>query len=188
MEGAQETQAEVQYRDIPGCPGYRVGSDGSVWSCWKRFGKPSGRGCMHMMTDRWIRLKPSSGQWGHKRVYLKGMPGLQLVHRLVLEAFVGPCPDGMEACHGPDHDPSNNRLENLRWDTHSANMRDRAKNGTDISGEGNGQAKLTAADVRDIRTIFACGGISQQALADRYGVGQTAISDIVLRRSWRSVE
>jgi len=43
------------------------------------------------------------------------------VHRLVLEAFVGPCPDGMECCHN-DGDRTNNRLENLRWDTHKNNM------------------------------------------------------------------
>jgi hypothetical protein len=47
---------------------------------------------------------------------------------LVLEAFVGPCPDGLEACHWDD-DPTNNRLSNLRWDTSIANKRDMARNG-----------------------------------------------------------
>jgi hypothetical protein len=46
------------------------------------------------------------------------------VHRLVLEAFVGPCPDGMECCH-EDGDSTNNRVDNLRWDTHEANVRER---------------------------------------------------------------
>lgn len=46
-----------------------------------------------------------------------------LVHRLVLEAFVGPCPPGMECCHG-DLDRSNAALSNLRWDTRSANTID----------------------------------------------------------------
>lgn len=50
-------------------------------------------------------------------------------HRLVLEAFVGPCPPGMEACHN-DGDPSNNALSNLRWDTKSANMLDKLLHGT----------------------------------------------------------
>ena len=59
---------------------------------------------------------------GHCRVTLPG--GIQgYVHRLVLEAFVGPAPDGMEACHN-DGDPTNNRLDNLRWDTRSANNTD----------------------------------------------------------------
>lgn len=51
-----------------------------------------------------------------------------LVHRLVLEAFVGPCPEGMEACHSDDvHD--HNQLSNLRWDTKPANAADQIANG-----------------------------------------------------------
>ena len=34
----------------------------------------------------------------------------------------------MEACHAND-DPSDNRLENLRWDTRSENLYDRVRNG-----------------------------------------------------------
>jgi hypothetical protein len=45
------------------------------------------------------------------------------IHRLVLEHFVGPCPDGMECCHG-DGNKRNNRVTNLRWDTHLNNMLD----------------------------------------------------------------
>jgi len=52
----------------------------------------------------------------------------KLVHRLVLEAFAGPCPDGMEACHG-DGDPTNNRRLNLRWDTRSSNQLDTVRHG-----------------------------------------------------------
>jgi hypothetical protein len=45
------------------------------------------------------------------------------VHTLVLEAFVGQCPSGLEGCHqnGVAWD---NRLSNLRWDTHESNMAD----------------------------------------------------------------
>ncbi|QOV97160.1 HNH endonuclease [Rhodococcus pyridinivorans] len=52
------------------------------------------------------------------------------VHRLVLEAFTGPCPDGMVGCHN-DGDTTNNRLDNLRWDTPGANNRDKRTHGTD---------------------------------------------------------
>lgn len=53
----------------------------------------------------------------------------QLVHRLVLKAFCGEPPDGMEALHG-DGDPSNNTLANLRWGTHSENQADQVAHGT----------------------------------------------------------
>lgn len=67
---------------------------------------------------------------GHLRFSVSGMGkprGQRYVHRAVLEAFVGPCPPGMECCHWDD-DPANNRLENLRWDTPSGNARDRVRN------------------------------------------------------------
>jgi hypothetical protein len=51
------------------------------------------------------------------------------VHILVLEAFIGPRPTGMEGCHWND-DPADNRLANLRWDTRSANVLDSIRNGT----------------------------------------------------------
>jgi hypothetical protein len=51
------------------------------------------------------------------------------VHRLVLEAFIGPLPDGMEVRH-LDDDPNNNHLTNLVYGTRSENMHDRVSNGT----------------------------------------------------------
>ena len=56
----------------------------------------------------------------------------RLVHHLVLEAFSGPRPDGTEACHW-DGDASNNRLSNLRWDSHLSNEADKARHGTHAS-------------------------------------------------------
>lgn len=51
------------------------------------------------------------------------------VHRLVLEAFVGPCPTEMEARH-LNGDRMDNRLENLRWGTKSENAYDKIRHGT----------------------------------------------------------
>lgn len=53
-----------------------------------------------------------------------------LIPWLVLEAFVGPRPDGLEACHN-NGNPGDDRLANLRWDTHSENILDRGRHGTD---------------------------------------------------------
>ncbi|WP_458317136.1 NUMOD4 domain-containing protein [Mycolicibacterium brisbanense] len=51
-----------------------------------------------------------------------------LVHRLVLESFIGPCPEGLEGCHRND-DPSDNSLSNLRWDSRGSNQKDSVRNG-----------------------------------------------------------
>lgn len=75
-------------------------------------------------------LSPVPLPRGHLKVRLvrEGHTKAFLVHRLVLLAFVGPCPEGMEGCH-LDDDPANNHLSNLRWDSRSANMHDRVRNG-----------------------------------------------------------
>lgn len=76
-------------------------------------------------------LKTSKGHRGHLAVDLSNGPHARSysVHRLVLEAFVGPCPEGMEALHG-DGIPGNNRVDNLRWGTKHENRMDSVKHGT----------------------------------------------------------
>ena len=54
------------------------------------------------------------------------------VHRMVLEAFVGPAPENTECCHN-NGDPQDNRVANLRWDTRSSNRRDSVNHGTHVS-------------------------------------------------------
>lgn len=51
------------------------------------------------------------------------------IHTLVLEAFVGPRPEGADGCHWNDV-PDDNRVENLRWDSRSANVLDSVRNGS----------------------------------------------------------
>lgn len=74
-------------------------------------------------------LKAQAVKSGHLIADLGKQRRAARVHRLVLEAFVGPCPEGMEACHN-DGNPANNRLENLRWDTRRNNILDAIRHGT----------------------------------------------------------
>jgi hypothetical protein len=69
---------------------------------------------------------------------------LKKVHRIVLEAFVGMCPEGMEARH-LDGDRQNNHVSNLVWDVYVVNVSDRRAHGTDQVGDRNPNAKLTCA-------------------------------------------
>jgi hypothetical protein len=73
-------------------------------------------------------LKPSPDRYGYLRVYI---PRTTYVHRLVLEAFVGPCPPGQETRHLND-DKNDNRLANLLWGTKSENTYDRIANGRHV--------------------------------------------------------
>ena len=76
-------------------------------------------------------LAQSTLTCGHRLVKLcrLGLHTTFQVHRLMLTAFVGACPPGMEACHRNDV-PDDNRLVNLRWGTRSENQRDSVRNGT----------------------------------------------------------
>ena len=74
-------------------------------------------------------LKLATSPTGHLKVNLGLDNPAKLVHRIVLEAFVGPAPEKHECCHR-DGNPANNHLENLRWDTRAENNFDRVRHGT----------------------------------------------------------
>lgn len=56
-----------------------------------------------------------------------------------------------------------------------------------LPGESNPYRKLTGTSVKEIRERYSKGDISQQSLAEEYGVDQTCISNIVRRKSWPHV-
>lgn len=78
-----------------------------------------------------VVLKQQSDPNGYSIVGLAkdGVQKSVSVGHIVLTAFVGPCPEGMECCHY-DNDRANSDVLNLRWDTHSSNMLDQVKHGT----------------------------------------------------------
>lgn len=176
----------VEYRPIKGFPGYRVGNDGSVWSCWEQVGLGYGGGTKSVISNEWHRLSPIKQPDGRFHISLKGK---QIkVHRLILLVFVGPCPRGMQACHFPDRNPANNKLENLRWDTPKANQADSFKHGTRVMGEASPNAKLDPDKVRAIRSEYATGKTTLSSLGKKYSVNLTLIHRIVKRLSWAHVK
>lgn len=178
-------KSAVEYRAVSGFPAYRVGNDGSVWSRWKRVGL--GRGTKSVLSDKWRRLVPTKLKTGHRFVRLSPGSTVRYVHHLVLEAFIGPRPAGMEACHFPDRDPANNRVCNLRWDTRTANRKDMVAHGTVPVGEGHGGAKVTAETVRSIRADYASRKATQVQLAAQHGLCQASVANIVHCRTWKHV-
>lgn len=63
---------------------------------------------------------------GHRLVNVCGRT--RYLHTLVLEAFIGPRPDGMIGLHADDR-PWNNHVSNLRWGTSADNAQDCIRNG-----------------------------------------------------------
>ena len=106
--------------------------------------------------------------------------------RLVLRAFVGPCPEGMECCHANDVQ-ADNRLVNLRWDTHENNILDSLRNGGRCRGERHLHAKMTAGKVRMVRAMRCSGKYAVNELAKIFGVSWPAMTNILERRAWKHV-
>jgi hypothetical protein len=187
---APPPQAEVEYRDIPGFPGYRVGNDGSVWSCWIKVRKPGRRGgWRYVLGPGWHRRAfGRHPRTGHLQVSLSrpGRNRTYKVHHLVLIAFVGPRPSGAIGLHGDDN-PTNNMPENLRWGTPQDNSDDMARNGRQLLGVAIPGAKLCEPVIRSMRLLRE-GGATLQAIADRFGVSRATACRVLQRRIWGWVE
>jgi hypothetical protein len=133
-------------------------------------------------SDEWHRLKPTVGSHGYFQVNLVGL-GSRTVHSLILETFVGPCPDGMEACHW-DGNRLNNQLDNLRWDYPKNNAADRVKHGTLAIGSRNGSARLVESNIATIGRLRS-EGWTYEAIGDLFDVGGKAIRSAHLGETWR---
>lgn len=150
------------FKNIPGYPAYRVGDEGTVLG---RRGAP---------------LSLHAGN-GYFRVKLRGESGDRTftVHRLVLEAFVGPRPSGA-ACRHLDGNSLNNQLRNLAWGTYRENAIDR-------SCHGNKGKKLRPSDVCEIRKRLSNGEAAGE-ISDAYPVTKDTINSVKYGRTWSHLE
>lgn len=172
----------VTFKGIKDFPNHCVGDDGTIWrdpGKYTRGVRPSNNGWVQMtpqLIPRYLKINLWKNSKGHHRG----------VARLVLEAFIGPCPDGMEARHFPDGDPSNCRLLNLSWATHIENCADRTIHGTQTIGEKNVTAKLTTNDIHEIRRLRSTGMFCHQ-IGSRFSVTESCIEDVLKGRTWKHV-
>lgn len=166
------------WKDIPGYEGcYQVSDEGRVRSLAHHVRLVAhGRETVRLSPGRVLKPGPS-GPFGHVTVAL-GRGNSRLVHQLVLGAFVGPRPTGMEGAHA-DGNGSNNRLENLRYATRSENNRDRVLQGRTL---------LSPEEVARVRTEapeLPFGGKAR--LARELGVSPCTISDVIAGRRYAHV-
>ena len=166
------------WKPIAGWEGfYEVSDQGRVRSLTRTVvvRNPQGVLAPRTYTGRIIGAHISTNGY---RIVTLTKPGLKPVccnvHTLVLTAFTGPAPDGMECCHGPAGQTVN-VLDNLRWGTRSSNSLDRHRDGTvpDNRGTRSPNAKLDDAAVALVRRLR--GRVTQRDLAARMGVSHNAV-------------
>lgn len=120
----------TRWKTITGFPNYQVSELGEVMSLPMTGRRTSGE-----------ILKPIVHKNGYHYIGLYNggsQPKMRRIHSLVLEAFVGPRPEGTHACHRDD-DKDNNALANLYWGTPSENMADAYANGRRVLADSCGK-------------------------------------------------
>lgn len=112
---------------------------------------------------------------GHLSVVLHRGTSGKPVHQLIMKTFVGNAPENMEVLH-INGDPTDNRLENLRYGTRTENI-------LDVYWQGGRWRKLSIDDVEAIR-FGLCTGIRGSELSRMFDVSQSVISAIKYGRTY----
>lgn len=168
------------WKKIPGYPGYEASELGKIRSYKGVNQNAPRREHPRIMKQR----TPASD--GYPRVTLQDKDGQKVVrqvHLLVARTFLGPA-KGRVVLHmdGKRHHP---RLSNLRYGTHQVNMDDKYAHGTHGMGERNTQALLSERERNKILRLKA--EMTQQEIADDYGISRQAVSDIHRGVTWSHV-
>ncbi|KKN55765.1 hypothetical protein LCGC14_0579140 [marine sediment metagenome] len=169
-------------KPIPGFPNYFITKDGRIWSIPRKNSLGRKR--------RGFWLKHAINNHGYCNVVLTvdSCRHTCSVHRLVLETYVGPCPEGME-CRHLDGIRTANRLDNLCWGTRSENAFDTIRHGTrvDTQGEKCGMSKLTNYKIKVIRYLRNVAKFSLKDIAWQFDVDPSTICKIIKGKTWGHV-
>lgn len=161
----------IERRTLPQFPNYEIASDGNVY----RVGRET-------------PMKPIAKKNGYFQIFLceNGKYHRRHVHRLVCEAFHGPCPPEHECRHN-NGTRSDNRSDNLCWGTRSDNRGDSRRHGTMPLGELHANSILTTLDVLSIRRLHRDGNSQTRiALIMKRKVG--TIGSVLRGRTWAHVQ
>ena len=160
----------MTWKVIPGHSRYQVSDKGEVQNI------ETGKVLKHQSVGHKLRYRKVALTLGVQRY----------VHRLVIEAFVGPIPSHLEVCH-IDGDPSNNNLDNLKLGTSTENSADCIDHGNTNRGERMWKSKINERIVRIIRGLDKL-GYPRIRIAEICSVTTKHVSAVIRRQSWAWVD
>lgn len=143
-------------------------------------GFSTGEGC-------WL-WNGSFGHAGYGRIHISANGANRKVyaHRYAWERVHGPIPSGMQVCHHCDVRACV-RIDHLFLGTIQDNLNDMRAKGRHARGEMQGAARLTEANVREIRRMVAS-GTERKAVALQFGITPRHVGKIVTRTQWAHVQ
>jgi hypothetical protein len=145
---------------------YEVDKQGNVYSKGKKLNPP----------------KYTNGYYVQK-IYLNGKYVRIGVHRMIAHVFI-PNPQNKPFVNHINGIKTDNRVENLEWVTSHENHIHAMNLGLKAKGEGHGCSKLKMEDVYKIKTMLK-EGMPQRKISKLFNVGQSAITDINLGKTWK---
>ncbi len=176
-----------EWRSVEGYEGaYEVSNFGRVRSLTRMVASKAGS--RRLLRGRVLRLGVDSNGYLHFSARLDGTCRTVKVHQLVARTFVAGASDGKQVNH-KDGVKANNASSNLEWVSASENILHAVRTGLRVAvcGEQQPAAKLSEAQVLEIRRIAREGQYSQKKIARMFGVCQMTISHIVSRSTWKHV-
>lgn len=170
----------VLVRQVPGFVSFWVSNSGSVWSDARiAF---SMKGVRRHLKGKWLKPVQANKHSNYRfyRLQEDGRSEKILLHRLVALAWIGPPPfEGAKVLHADDN-PDNNHVSNLRWGTHTDNMRDRQINGREFFHSVSDEALLRRIYLRT-KTERSCD------IARDLGVSRITVMNIKNKISWKQL-
>lgn len=176
------------WKPVPGWAGfYEVSDHGRVRSVDREIValNPHGQLGARRFKGKVLAAPPTGTGYPMVVLTRPGAREYRAVHTLVMRAFVGQPPTGLEVCHN-DGVKTHCRLTNLRYDTRKANAADTTAHGQRVSarGEEAGSAKLTEAAVQFIR---ANPHLGFRALGRQFNVAHSTVAAAARGESWAHI-
>lgn len=175
------------WKDIPGYEGmYECSNYGNI----KSVDRNIENSLIGSFIKKGIHKSPSMrGNYLKVALSKNGVVKQISVHRIIAETFITNF-NGKKCVNHKNGIKTDNRVENLEWNSYSENTNHSYKNGLQVSqkGSSHGKSKTNENDVLEMRNMYRNDSLSVSAIAKMYNLSVPTVSEIVNNKSWVHVK